>query len=379
MPVPGPRPTVPPTSTTHPSPATDDLVEVFLDRGHGRRRPDPGPVPPSDDRSTLYVSSGMQPLRRRYTGEDPGPHEPCVGVQSCVRLVDVARVGRTDRHLTSFRMLGQFCWDVPDYRPYLDEGWSLLVDGYGLPESDLHVTHHADDERTGTHWRSILPSERVWTGGDDNFWRMGPTGPCGPCTELFVCRHDRPCGPGCSPVGCDCDRWLEVYNLVMTQYVQGPDGIRGLPGHHLDTGLGLERLRMCVEGAPSVYDTSDLVEYRELLGLDMSDWRHRVLVDHSRTLSLLLRHSLAPGPKGREYVLRRLVRRMLFYGDQLGLSGLGERIGLPDEERRYRTMLKTGYRWRERYPVLDDERRQWLHSTHGLNDDLIRLIWEQRV
>lgn len=363
------------------------VTKLFLDHYHRqgcKLTPDSGILPPLTDESTLFVSSGMQPLKRYYTGYTDPPGHQLTGMQTCVRSTDLESVGVTNRHLTSFTMLGHFGWHLPSYDEPIRSGWQLLTEVYGLDPDRLHVTWYGGgvvgpDETTRDIWMEILGGEsRLHPGSEDNFWRMGQTGPCGPCTEIFYRLHERPCSIGCSPTTCGCDRWLEIYNLVLTQYEQltdSPHSLR-LIGKHLDTGLGLERLCMVLQGVDCVQRT-DVYDgwWQWLEGVEPSR-SSLLIVDHLQTIRRLQEVGIVPGNRGREYLLRQLIRRTVHEGDKLELD-LGRIGGFEEEQTRYRKMLKRGERLVGKIGELDEDQVRFLHETHGIPPSVSWQLWNQ--
>jgi alanyl-tRNA synthetase len=308
--------------------------------GH-RQLPSGSLVPPAWDQSVLITTAGMQPLKRYFLGLDEPPQQRLTTVQKCFRAVDIDEVGRTAHHLTFFEMLGNF--SIGDYfkRFAVEQAWQLVTsaDGFGLDPSRLWATVYEGresipaDEEAEALWLEVgVPADRIRRLGSDNFWQAGPVGPCGPCSELHYDRGaDVGCGrPECGP-DCDCDRFIEFWNLVFMQYNMLDDGsLEPLPHPSIDTGAGLERVTMLAAGADSVYETDafgDVISVVE----GWSDARYgrspaetralRVLADHGRAMTFLASDGIEPSNEGRGYVLRRVIRRAVRSGREAGIDG----------------------------------------------------------
>ncbi|MYS23077.1 MULTISPECIES: alanine--tRNA ligase-related protein [unclassified Streptomyces] len=405
---PHPHPPTPP-SPAGPPPTTRQAVDTFTgffrERGH---RPVPGASlvrPPGDP--VLFTTSGMHPLTPYLEGRPHPLGRRLVGVQRCLRTTDLEEVGDLT-HLTVFEMLGS--WSLGDYgtRQSLRWGHELLVGGFGIEPGRLHATVFGGDDQLGPDTESLaawhelgVPVEFT---REDNWWSNGPTGPCGPDSEIFVWTGDVP--PHGTP-GSD-DRWVEVWNHVMMRYHRSEDGsLRPLPQRGVDTGMGLERLVMVLQGRRSVFDI-DLFEpwmrtLPELWRLDGP--QSRLVADHLRSAAVVIGDGVLPASNGRGYVLRRLVRRVLttLWRDDpartLGdlpeslVAGTLDHFGqqcppaavrevLLDEECRFAGMLDRGRRLlaRPRFSgPLDEEDYHYLHDTHGLPRELIDLLRPEPV
>ncbi len=286
---------------------------------------------PADDPTVLLTTAGMQQMIPFMLGRTPPPSRRLASVQKCFRTTDIDSVG-DERHLTFFEMLGNF--SIGDYfkEQIIPWSWELVTRGYGMPGDRISVTVHPSDAEAVALWKAVgLPEERIIP-DESNFWGPpGASGPCGPDTELYYDRGEAyGCGqPWCKP-GCDCERYLEFWNLVFMQYFQDTDGSRRpLEQRNVDTGMGLERLTAILQEAPSVYET-DL--FRPIIrGVEelarvpygknqRQDYALRVLADHGRAMTFLVGDGVLPANEGRGYVLRRVVRRAVRYGQQLGLD-----------------------------------------------------------
>ena len=293
---------------------------------------------PSDDPTLLFVNAGMVQFKRAFLGEEKRAYVKAATSQKCVRAGgkhnDLENVGYTARHHTFFEMLGNFSFGDYFKEKAIDFGWDLLTNGYGLPVDKLWVSIFLDDDEAHDLWnRNIgVPENRILRfGEEDNFWAMGDTGPCGPCSEIHIDRGEEfGCGrPDCD-VGCDCDRFLEIWNLVFMQFDRDISGkLTPLPKPSIDTGLGLERLISIIQDVPTNYDidlilpiinkVEDLSKKR--LGESReADVAMKVIADHSRAASFLIGDGVLPSNEGRGYVLRRIMRRAIRYGRNIGLT-----------------------------------------------------------
>jgi alanyl-tRNA synthetase len=306
------------------------FVEFFSERGH-REVPSSSLVPHNDP-TVLLTTAGMQQMTPYFMGLEQPPAPRLVSVQKCFRTVDIDEVG-DESHLTFFFMLGNF--SVGDYfkRESLEWSWQFLTEEMGIPGERLYPTVHPEDQDALRIWRDVIgiPDERIGR-LDDNWWGpVGATGPNGPDSEIYFDRGpEHGCGaPDCAP-GCDCERYLEVWNNVFMEFVQHPDGTRTpLPRQHVDTGMGLERLAMVMQQVESVYDI-DLYQaiiqhVARLAGVTYgadpeTDRALRIIADHARGGAFLIADGVLPGNEGRSYVLRRILRRAIRAGRKLGLD-----------------------------------------------------------
>ena len=316
-----------------------EIRQQFLDyfNKHGHRIVESSSLIPRDDPTLLFTNAGMVQFKGAFLGEDVG-YTRATTAQKCVRAGgkhnDLENVGYTPRHHTFFEMLGNFSFGDYFKEEAVQWGWELLTEGFHLPADKLHVSIFEDDDEACDIWRKEigLPADRIVRLGEkDNFWAMGDTGPCGPCSEIHIDQGPSVgCGqPGCAP-GCDCDRYLEIWNLVFTQFDRSPDGaLTPLPKPNIDTGMGLERLAAVIQGVKSNYDTDlfrDIIGYIESLsntqyGNDnRMDVAFRVISDHARAISFLIGDGIMPSNEGRGYVLRRIIRRAGRFGQGLGLE-----------------------------------------------------------
>lgn len=312
------------------------FLDYFKTRGH--EIVESSSLIPKDDPTLLFTNAGMVQFKRSFLGEEKRGYTRAATSQKCVRAGgkhnDLENVGYTLRHHTFFEMLGNFSFGDYFKEEAIAWAWELLTDGYGLPEEKMYVSVYKDDDEAYRIWEEQIgiPTQRiVRLGEEDNFWAMGDTGPCGPCSEILIDQGPSlGCGrPGCGP-GCDCDRYLEIWNLVFTQYNRNGDGaLIPLPKPNIDTGMGLERLAAAVQGVTSNYDTDifmglissiqDLSQkvYRKD---ERQDIAFRVISDHARAAAFLIGDGIIPSNEGRGYVLRRIIRRAIRFGQVLGLN-----------------------------------------------------------
>ena len=308
--------------------SSNDIRATFLDYfgRQGHQVVPSSPLVPRNDPTLLFTNSGMVQFKNVFTGQERRPYSRATTAQKCVRAGgkhnDLDNVGYTARHHTFFEMLGNFSFGDYFKPQAIEHAWTLLTRDFALPRDKLLVTVYAEDEDAAALWRKVagLPDERIIRiATSDNFWRMGDTGPCGPCSEIF---YDH--GPGIqggppgSP-GEDGDRFIEIWNLVFMQYEEGPPGVREpLPRPSIDTGMGLERFAAILQGKHDNYDTDTfralILASAEATG-QAPDGRfrtsHRVVADHLRSAAFLIADGVLPSKDGRGYVLRRIMRRAM--------------------------------------------------------------------
>ena len=288
---------------------------------------------PQNDPTLLLVGAGMAPLKPYFTGEKTPPHPRMATCQKCVRTPDIERVGRTSRHATFFEMLGNFAFGDYFKEEAIAWAWDLVTTGYKLPEDKLYVSVYLDDDEAYDIWNKKigLPPEKIFRlGKEDNFWEIGQ-GPCGPCSEIYYdLGAERGCGrPNCE-VGCDCDRYLEIWNLVFTQFNCVEDGsYQPLAKKNIDTGAGLERLAVVLQGVNNLFEIDTvrplLDHFSGVAGVeygsdDSKDISLRIITEHLRGISFMIGDGILPGNDGRGYVLRRLLRRAVRHGKLLGVG-----------------------------------------------------------
>ncbi|WP_329184886.1 alanine--tRNA ligase-related protein [Actinacidiphila glaucinigra] len=373
------------------------FVEYYEDRGHHRITGSTLLPPPGDP--VLFTTSGMHPLTPHLEGRPHPLGGRLVNVQRCLRTTDLEEVG-DPTHLTVFEMLGT--WSLGDYEgpQSLDWAYGLLTEGFGVDPGRLHATVFGGDDRTGPDTASLELWEKhgvpVELTVEDNWWSNGPTGPCGPDSEIFLWTGDTP--PRSTPTGDD--RWVEVWNHVMMRHRRLGDGsLVPLPQRNVDTGLGLERLAALLQGRTSVFECDALTPWRRLVPplWPLDEPSLRLVSDHLRSAVVVIGDGVRPANTGRGYVLRRLVRRVLttLWRDDpsRGLGDLPQELVrhtldhfhqtvdpdepcrvLLEEERRFRRLLERGRqvlaRPRFRGP-LDEEDFHYLHDTHGLPRELV--------
>jgi len=311
------------------------FLEFFKNKGH-EIVPSSSLIP-RDDPTLLFTNAGMVQFKGLFLGEEKRTYARAVSSQKCMRAGgkhnDLENVGYTSRHHTFFEMLGNFSFGDYFKREAISWAWELLVEDYRIDPDRLYISVYKDDEQALRIWEQdigVSPERIVRLGEKDNFWAMGDTGPCGPCSEILIDQGEAlSCGrPDCGP-GCDCDRYLEIWNLVFTQYDRDAQGkLTPLPRPNIDTGMGLERIAAVVQGMTSNYDTdlfSGLIRRLEDIcgtkyGVDKKqDLSFRVISDHARAAAFLIGDGVLPTNEGRGYVLRRIIRRAIRYGQVLGI------------------------------------------------------------
>ncbi|MDM8245052.1 alanine--tRNA ligase [Collinsella tanakaei] len=324
-------------SAEHPTMTTAEIRSSFLkffeDRGC-KLFPSSSLVP--DDPSLLLANAGMNQFKQYYQGKKTMHEIGATSCQKCVRTNDIDIIGCDGRHASFFEMLGNFSFGGVSKEQACAWALELSTQVFKLPIERLYFTVFTDDDETYDIWRSLGVEESHISrlGEDDNFWAAGPTGPCGPCSEIYYdMGEDVGCGrPDCAP-GCDCDRFLEYWNLVFTQFDRQEDGsMPELPHRNLDTGMGLERMSAIMQGKTSFFD-SDIMQGLIRLGEEISGVSYvsddyegpsrslRIIADHARSVDFMISDGILPGNEGRGYVLRRLLRRAVFHGRLLGVEG----------------------------------------------------------
>ncbi len=313
------------------------FLQYFKDRGH--TIVSSCSLVPQNDPTLMFTNAGMVQFKDVFLGSEKKNYNRAVSVQKCVRAGgkhnDLEMVGRTARHHTFFEMLGNFSFGDYFKKEAIQFGWEFLTVVIGLPRDRLYISVFEDDDEAFNLWveEIKMPRERIYKlGKKDNFWAMGPTGPCGPCSEIFI---DQGKTVGCQQpsceVGCDCDRFLEIWNLVFMQYNRDEAGkLTPLPNPCIDTGMGLERLAAVVQGRTTNYDTdlmmSIITEAAHITGKEYGKQDEvnvslRVLTDHARAAVFIISDGVIPSNEGRGYVLRKIMRRALRHGKLLGQKG----------------------------------------------------------
>jgi len=317
--------------------STNDIRRSFLDyfEGQGHTPVPSAPLVPHNDPTLMFTNAGMVPFKNVFTGLETRPYTTAASAQKCVRAGgkhnDLDNVGYTARHHTFFEMLGNFSFGDYFKEQAIHHAWTLITKVWGINPDRLTVTVYHDDDEAFGHWKTIagLPDERIIRiATSDNFWSMGDTGPCGPCSEIFYDHGDHIFGgPPGSPDE-DGDRFVEIWNLVFMQYDQQADGTRiALPKPSIDTGMGLERIAAVMQG---VHDNYDIDIFRALIAEsgaltktatdDEHKASHRVIADHLRSTSFLIADGVLPANEGRGYVLRRIMRRAMRHAHILGAA-----------------------------------------------------------
>lgn len=370
-----------------------------------------------DDPSLLLTNAGMNQFKQYYLGKKTMKEIGACSCQKCLRTNDIDVIGHDGRHLSFFEMLGNFSFGGYSKRQACEWAYEYVTSPQylGLPAERLYFTIYQDDDDCFDIWRSLgIPADHISRlGEEDNFWAAGPTGPCGPCSEIY---YDQGPGVGCADAGCkpgcDCDRYLEFWNLVFTQYDRQEDGtLLDLPHQNIDTGMGLERISAIMQGKSTNFD-GDVMTGLMAVGSRLSgvsagsdpkaDVSLRILADHSRAITFMIGDGILPSNEGRGYVLRRLLRRAVYHGRMLGIEGafLGELINevisvmggaYPEivenadliqriaraEEERFSATLRTGQAYLEEAlealdsgDVLDGQTAFKLHDTYGFPFDL---------
>ncbi len=393
-----------------------------------------GPIIPPNDPSLLFTNAGMVQFKKLFLGEEKRAYTRATTCQKCLRVSgkhnDLENVGRTARHHTFFEMLGNFSFGDYFKREAISWAWEFVTRELELPADKLWVTIFRDDDEAHAIWQEVagLPEERIIRMGEkDNFWTMGDSGPCGPCSEIYIDQgEDMSCGPDCGIGKCDCDRFLEIWNLVFTQFDQAKDGSRSfLAAPNIDTGMGLERIAAVCQGKRSNFDCDlfqEIIQYAARLAkvtysfsapdTNDIDTALRVIADHSRAAAFLIAEGVLPSNENRGYVLRRLIRRALRFATLMGVhepflhkvaAKTSEIMGdiypelaeharfieeaVHEEERRFANTLDTGLH------LLDEELERLkaegektisgdfcfkLYDTHGFPLDIVNDIAAKR-
>ena len=313
----------------------NEIREKFLSffEGKGHLRMPSASLVPHNDNSLLLINSGMAPLKPYFTGQVIPPRRRVTTCQKCIRTGDIENVGKTARHGTFFEMLGNFSFGDYFKKDVIPWAWEFITKVLEIPEDRLYITVYKDDEEAAQIWHDVIgvPKERIfYMGKEDNFWEHG-TGPCGPCSEIYYDRGpEYGCGkPGCT-VGCDCDRYMEFWNLVFTQFNAEEDGTYSdLAQKNIDTGMGLERMATIMQNVDSIFDVDTLKALRDevcrVAGVEYmkdhkTDVSVRVITDHIRSVTFMTADGVLPSNEGRGYVLRRLLRRAARHGKLLGID-----------------------------------------------------------
>ena len=338
------------------------FLEFFESKGHLAMKS--FSLVPHNDKSLLLINSGMAPLKPYFTGQEIPPRRRVTTCQKCIRTGDIENEGKTARHGTFFEMLGNFSFGDYFKNEAIEWSWEFLTEVVGLDPDRLYPSIYEEDEEAFEIWNKKMgiPAERIFRFGKaDNFWEHG-SGPCGPCSEIYYDRGEKyGCGsPDCT-VGCECDRYMEIWNNVFTQFDNDGHGhYSELEQKNIDTGMGLERLASVVQDVDSIFDVDTLKALRDHIcrladteyGKDaQADISIRVITDHTRSVTFMISDGIMPSNEGRGYVLRRLLRRACRHGRLLGIEGSfipelaqtvieGSKDGYPELEEKKDFILK---------------------------------------
>ncbi|MDD3268718.1 MAG: alanine--tRNA ligase [Syntrophomonadaceae bacterium] len=360
------------------------FLNFFKDKGHAIV--ESSSLVPVNDPTLLFTNAGMNQFKDVFLGIDRRNYQRATTSQKCVRAGgkhnDLDTVGRTPRHHTFFEMLGNFSFGDYFKTDAIKYAWEFLTEVVQLPKENLWVTVFQDDDEAAGLWREITGIEAgriVRLGEKDNFWSMGDTGPCGPCSEIlydrgsqYACKH-----PECGIGVCDCDRWLEIWNLVFMQYNRDEGGqMTPLPRPSIDTGMGLERLTSILQGVASNFDTDLFIpvvkQIEELTGIRYdkgeAGFPFRVIADHSRACTFLIADGVLPSNDGRGYVLRRILRRALRFGRLLGIQ----------EAFLYKSVDVVSNLMKEAYPQLE-EKREFIKEVIKLEEERFLLTLNEGI
>ena len=395
------------------------FLEFFESKGHLAMKS--FSLIPHNDKSLLLINSGMAPLKPYFTGAEIPPRRRVTTCQKCIRTGDIENVGKTARHGTFFEMLGNFSFGDYFKHEAIAWSWEFLTQVVGLDPNRLYPSIYQDDDEAFDIWNKEIgiPADRIFRfGKEDNFWEHG-AGPCGPCSEIYYDRGEKyGCGkPGCT-VGCECDRYMEVWNNVFSQFNNDGEGhYTDLIQKNIDTGMGLERLAVVVQDVDSIFDVDTIQALRnkvcEISGKEYdkdheTDVSIRLITDHIRSATFMISDGIMPTNEGRGYVLRRLIRRAARHGRLLGIDGLflarlsasvieGSKDGYPEleekkdfifnvlnnEETQFNKTIDQGLRilseleekmQSEGKKVLDGQDAFKLYDTYGFPIDLTELI-----
>ena len=308
------------------------FLEFFEKKGHLKMNS--FSLVPHNDNSLLIINSGMAPLKPYFTGQEIPPSTRVCTCQKCIRTGDIDNVGKTARHGTFFEMLGNFSFGDYFKEEAIPWAWEFLTETVGIPADRLYPSVYVDDNEAYEIWNkkmNISPERIFKFGKEDNFWEHG-SGPCGPCTEIYFDRGEKyGCGKPTCTVGCDCDRYMEVWNVVFSQFNNDGKGhYTDLEQKNIDTGMGLERLAVAVQDVDSIFDVDTLLALRnkvcEIAGKkykenEKNDVSIRVITDHIRSATFMISDGIMPSNEGRGYVLRRIIRRADRHGKLLGIDG----------------------------------------------------------
>ncbi|MRM87403.1 alanine--tRNA ligase [Faecalicatena contorta] len=399
------------------------FLEFFESKGHLAMKS--FSLVPHNDKSLLLINSGMAPMKPYFTGQENPPRKRVTTCQKCIRTGDIENVGKTARHGTFFEMLGNFSFGDYFKDDAIKWSWEFLTEVVGLDSDRLYPSVYLDDDEAFEIWNKKMgiPAERIFKfGKEDNFWEHG-SGPCGPCSEIYYDRGEEyGCGsPDCT-VGCECDRYMEIWNNVFTQFENdGKGNYTELEQKNIDTGMGLERLASVVQNVDSIFDVDTIKELRShvcrladaVYGKEEStDISIRVITDHVRSVTFMISDGIMPSNEGRGYVLRRLLRRACRHGRLLNIEGNflpalsetvieGSKDGYPELEEKKDFILKVIAKEEEQFnktidqglvilsdmidgmekraeKTLSGEEAFKLYDTYGFPIDLTKEILEEK-
>ena len=307
------------------------FLDFYVSKGHYLL--ESASLIPQDDKSLLLINSGMAPLKKYFLGQAKVPGNRATSCQKCIRTPDIERVGKTSRHGTYFEMLGNFSFADYFKREAITWAWEFLTQVLAIPAQKLYCSVYEEDDEAYDIWTKeigVSPEHMKRLGREDNFWEIG-SGPCGPCSEIYFDRGpENGCGKPTCGVGCDCDRYVEIWNLVFTQFISDGNGHYTKMEHgNIDTGMGLERLACMMQGVGNLFEVDTVqnimkhieriagVRYKQDEKTDVS---LRVITDHIRSTVFMIGDGVFPTNEGRGYVLRRLLRRAARHGRLLGID-----------------------------------------------------------
>ncbi|MCE9501100.1 MAG: alanine--tRNA ligase, partial [Leptospira sp.] len=324
-------------ATNHPK-TVKEIRKAFLEyfKSKGHTVVPSSSLIPAGDPTLLFTTAGMVQFKPFFTGAVELPYTRAATSQKCLRTTDLENVGKTERHCTFFEMLGNFSFGDYFKEGAIEYAWDFSTNILGFPKDNVWISVYLDDNEAIEIWKKIgVPADRiVRLGKEDNFWGpAGDSGACGPCSELYLDRGTGKGNPGCGTLesckpGCDCDRFMEFWNIVFNQFNQDVTGVQHpLKQTGIDTGSGLERVALLLQGADSVYDTDELkrvIQFIEsLAGVTYSPENassFRVITDHTRAITFAISDGIFPDRTGRGYVLRRLIRRGVLFAKKIGIT-----------------------------------------------------------
>lgn len=351
----------------------NELRKMFLDyfKSKDHLILDSFSLVPENDKSLLLVNAGMAPLKHYFTGQEIPPSNRIATCQKCIRTGDIENVGKTDRHGTFFEMLGNFSFGDYFKKESLEWSWEFLTEVISLDPERLYASIYLDDDEAYEVWKNVIgmPEDKIFRfGKEDNFWEHG-AGPCGPCSEVFYDRGEKyGCGEEDCTVGCECDRYIEVWNNVFTQFnCDGHGNYEELTNKNIDTGMGLERLATIVQDVASIFDIDAIKVIRDKVcdianveyGIESEkDVSIRLIADHIRSVTFMIGDGIIPSNEGRGYVLRRLLRRAARHGRLLGIKD------------KFLTVLSTSIieESKDGYPELED-RKEYIFKLISNEED----------